>query len=179
MATAALEDAPAYAQSRESFGAPIWKHQAVGNHLADMATTLTAARQLTRYAAEALRQRRALRYGGRHGCFVRPETAMEIALNAVRIHGDTATNGIRRGALLPRRAADDRRRGHQRDPTQRHRRSTGRPRRPGGQLTWFDDARHRARTASRRTGTTSTQRGSDDTHDETGLGLAPAIQLAA
>ncbi|HEY1440464.1 MAG TPA: acyl-CoA dehydrogenase family protein, partial [Mycobacterium sp.] len=52
VATAALEDALAYAQQRESFGRPIWKHQAVGNYLADMATKLTAARQLTRYAAE-------------------------------------------------------------------------------------------------------------------------------
>ena len=52
VATAALEDALAYARTRESFGVPIWKHQAIGNYLADMATKLTAARQLTRYAAE-------------------------------------------------------------------------------------------------------------------------------
>src|SRR6202008_3642080 len=52
VATAALEDALAYAQQRESFGQPIWKHQAVGNYLADMATKLTAARQLTLYAAQ-------------------------------------------------------------------------------------------------------------------------------
>ncbi len=52
VATAALEDALSYAQHRESFGKPIWKHQAIGNYLADMATKLTAARQLTHYAAE-------------------------------------------------------------------------------------------------------------------------------
>ncbi len=52
VATAALEDALAYAQTRESFGQPIWRHQAIGHYLADMATKLTAARQLTRYAAE-------------------------------------------------------------------------------------------------------------------------------
>ena len=51
VATAALEDALAYAQTRESFGQPIWKHQAIGHYLADMATKLTAARQLTYYAA--------------------------------------------------------------------------------------------------------------------------------
>ncbi|MFI0820096.1 acyl-CoA dehydrogenase family protein [Streptomyces sp. NPDC021098] len=33
------------------FGKPIWKHQSIGNYLADMATSLTAARQLTLYAA--------------------------------------------------------------------------------------------------------------------------------
>ncbi|WP_181026087.1 acyl-CoA dehydrogenase family protein [Mycobacterium kansasii] len=87
VATAALEDALAYAQQRESFGQPIWKHQAVGNYLADMATKLTAARQLTRYAAE--------RYDSGQRCDMEAgmaklfasEVAMEIALNAVRIHG--------------------------------------------------------------------------------------------
>ncbi len=87
VATAALEDALAYAQQRESFGQPIWKHQSVGNYLADMATKLTAARQLTRYAAE--------RYDSGERCDMEAgmaklfasEVAMEIALNAVRIHG--------------------------------------------------------------------------------------------
>lgn len=51
VAAAALEDSLAYAQTRESFGQPIWKHQAIGHHLADMATKLTAARQLTLFAA--------------------------------------------------------------------------------------------------------------------------------
>ena len=87
VATAALEDALAYAQQRESFGQPIWKHQSVGNYLADMATKLTAARQLTRYAAE--------RYDSGERCDMEAgmaklfasEVAMEIALDAVRIHG--------------------------------------------------------------------------------------------
>ncbi len=87
VATAALEDALAYAQDRESFGQPIWKHQSVGNYLADMATKLTAARQLTRYAAE--------RYDSGERCDMEAgmaklfasEVAMEIALDAVRIHG--------------------------------------------------------------------------------------------
>lgn len=87
VATAALEDALRYAQERESFGQPIWKHQSVGNYLADMATKLTAARQLTRYAAE--------RYDSGERCDMEAgmaklfasEVAMEIALNAVRIHG--------------------------------------------------------------------------------------------
>jgi alkylation response protein AidB-like acyl-CoA dehydrogenase len=87
VATAALEDALAYAQQRESFGQAIWKHQAVGNYLADMATKLTAARQLTLYAAE--------RYDSDDRCDMEAgmaklfasEVAMEIALNAVRIHG--------------------------------------------------------------------------------------------
>ncbi|MCZ8379872.1 acyl-CoA dehydrogenase family protein [Mycobacterium sp. CPCC 205372] len=87
VATAALEDSLRYAQQRESFGKPIWKHQSIGNYLADMATKLTAARQLTRYAAE--------RYDSGERCDMEAgmaklfasEVAMEIALDAVRIHG--------------------------------------------------------------------------------------------
>ncbi|WP_182358259.1 acyl-CoA dehydrogenase family protein [Tomitella gaofuii] len=87
VASAALEDSLAYAQQRESFGVPIHKHQAVGNLLADMATRLTAARQLTRFAAE--------KYDAGERCDMEAgmaklfasEAAMEIALSAVRVHG--------------------------------------------------------------------------------------------
>jgi alkylation response protein AidB-like acyl-CoA dehydrogenase len=87
VATAALEDALRYAQERESFGQPIWKHQAVGHYLADMATKLTAARQLTLYAADRYDAgERADMEAGMAKLFT-SEVAMEIALNAVRIHG--------------------------------------------------------------------------------------------
>jgi alkylation response protein AidB-like acyl-CoA dehydrogenase len=84
---AAFDDALRYAQERESFGVPIWKHQAIGGYLADMATKLTAARQLVQYAAT--------RYDAGERCDMEAgmaklfasEAAMEIALNAVRIHG--------------------------------------------------------------------------------------------
>jgi butyryl-CoA dehydrogenase len=87
VATAALEDSLAYAQQRESFGKPIWKHQAVGNYLADMATKLTAARQLTLYAAGRYDSgERSDMEAGMAKLFA-SEVAMEIALDAVRIHG--------------------------------------------------------------------------------------------
>jgi alkylation response protein AidB-like acyl-CoA dehydrogenase len=87
VATAALDDALRYAQERESFGRPIWRHQAIGNYLADMATKLTAARQLTHYAAERYDSgERADMEAGMAKLFA-SEVAMEIALNAVRIHG--------------------------------------------------------------------------------------------
>lgn len=84
---AAFDDAFRYARERESFGKPIWQHQAIGAYLADMATKLTAARQLVLYAAE--------RYDSGARCDMEAgmaklfasEVAMEIALNAVRIHG--------------------------------------------------------------------------------------------
>jgi alkylation response protein AidB-like acyl-CoA dehydrogenase len=84
---AALEDSLRYAQERESFGKPIWKHQSIGNYLADMATSLSAARQLTLHAArEADAGRRVDMEAGMAKLFA-SETAMQIALNAVRIHG--------------------------------------------------------------------------------------------
>jgi alkylation response protein AidB-like acyl-CoA dehydrogenase len=84
---AAFDDALKYATERESFGQPIWQHQQVGAYLADMATRLTAARQLVQYAAR--------RYDAGERCDMEAgmaklfasEAAMEIALNAVRIHG--------------------------------------------------------------------------------------------
>ena len=84
---AALEDALRYAQQRESFGQPIWRHQSIGNYLADMATKLTAARQLVLYAARRYDAGvRADMEAGMAKLFA-SETAMEIALNAIRIHG--------------------------------------------------------------------------------------------
>jgi alkylation response protein AidB-like acyl-CoA dehydrogenase len=84
---AALEDSLKYAQEREAFGQPIWRHQSVGNYLADMATKLTAARQLVLYAARCFDSGgRADMEAGMAKLFA-SETAMEIALSAVRIHG--------------------------------------------------------------------------------------------
>ena len=84
---AALEDSLRYAQERESFGVPIWKHQSVGNYLAEMATKLTAARQLTLYAARRFEAgERADMEAGMAKLFA-SESAMQIALDAIRIHG--------------------------------------------------------------------------------------------
>jgi alkylation response protein AidB-like acyl-CoA dehydrogenase len=87
VAQAAFDDALRYAQERESFGRPIWQHQSVGNLLADMATATTAARQLLLYAAErADSGQRADLEAGMAKLFA-SETAMQVALNAVRVHG--------------------------------------------------------------------------------------------
>lgn len=84
---AAFNDAFRYSQERESFGKPIWKHQAIGHYLASMATKLTAARQLVKYAAERYDSGdRSDMEAGMAKLFA-SETAMEIALDAVRIHG--------------------------------------------------------------------------------------------
>ncbi|MFF1834784.1 acyl-CoA dehydrogenase family protein [Streptomyces sp. NPDC058231] len=84
---AAFEDSLRYAQERETFGRPIHEHQSIGNYLADMATSLTAARQLTLHAArEADAGRRVDMEAGMAKLFA-SETAMQIALTAMRIHG--------------------------------------------------------------------------------------------
>jgi alkylation response protein AidB-like acyl-CoA dehydrogenase len=84
---AAFDDSLRYAQERESFGKPIWQHQSIGNYLADMATKLTAARQLILHAAERYDSgERADMEAGMAKLFA-SEIAMEVALNAVRIHG--------------------------------------------------------------------------------------------
>ncbi len=84
---AALEDSLNYAQQRESFGKPIWQHQSVGNYLANMATKLEAARQLVLHAAHTYDSgRRADLEAGMAKLFA-SEAAMEIALDAMRIHG--------------------------------------------------------------------------------------------
>jgi alkylation response protein AidB-like acyl-CoA dehydrogenase len=84
---AALDDALAYAQQRETFGVPIWRHQSIGNYLADMATSLRAARLLTLDAAARLQAgERADMEAGMAKLFA-SETAMKIAMDALRIHG--------------------------------------------------------------------------------------------
>ena len=87
VARAAFDDALQYAQERESFGQPIWKHQQIGAYLADMATKVTAARQLILHAAEQFDAgQRADMEAGMAKLFA-SEIAMEVALDAVRIHG--------------------------------------------------------------------------------------------
>ncbi|MFG2000521.1 acyl-CoA dehydrogenase family protein [Spirillospora sp. NPDC048911] len=87
VAQAALNDAVRYAQERESFGKPIWKHQSVGNLLADMVTKVRAARLLTEDAARVLDDGgRADMEAGMAKLFA-SEAAMQVTLDAMRVHG--------------------------------------------------------------------------------------------
>jgi alkylation response protein AidB-like acyl-CoA dehydrogenase len=84
---AALEDSVNYAQQRESFGKPIWKHQSVGNLLADMVTKLTAARQLVLLAADKYENGERCDMEAGMAKLFASEAAMQIALDAIRVHG--------------------------------------------------------------------------------------------
>ena len=87
VAKAALDDALAYAQTRESFGKPIWQHQAVGHLLADMATKYAAAHQLLLHAARVIDTgARADMEAGMAKLFA-SEAAMQITVDAIRVHG--------------------------------------------------------------------------------------------
>jgi alkylation response protein AidB-like acyl-CoA dehydrogenase len=87
VARAAFNDALQYAQERKAFGSPIWQHQSIGNYLADMATNITAARQLNLYAAERVdADVRADMEAGMAKLFA-SEMAAKATLDAVRIHG--------------------------------------------------------------------------------------------
>jgi alkylation response protein AidB-like acyl-CoA dehydrogenase len=87
VARAAFDAALAYAQQRITFGKPIAEHQAIQLKLADMATSLEAARLLTRSAAE--RKMAGLRCDVEAGMakLFASEAALSIATDAMRIHG--------------------------------------------------------------------------------------------
>ena len=87
VARAAFDDALRYAQQRESFGQPIWQHQAIGGYLADMATKVTAARQLILHAAERFESGQRTDMEAGMAKLFASEIAMQVALDAVRIHG--------------------------------------------------------------------------------------------
>jgi alkylation response protein AidB-like acyl-CoA dehydrogenase len=87
VARAALEDSLRYAQQRETFGQPIWRHQAVGHRLADMATKVDAARLLTVRAAAALDAgRRSDLEAGMAKLFA-SEACLQVTADAIKVHG--------------------------------------------------------------------------------------------
>jgi alkylation response protein AidB-like acyl-CoA dehydrogenase len=87
IAQAAFDAALAYAQIRKTFGKPIAQHQAIQLKLADMATRVRAARLLLEDAARAYdKGDRCDMEAGMAKLFA-SETAVEVSLEAMRIHG--------------------------------------------------------------------------------------------
>ncbi|SMY02595.1 acyl-CoA dehydrogenase family protein [Brevibacterium aurantiacum] len=87
VAQAAVNDAVKYSQERESMGKPIWRHQAVGNQLAKMATKLEAARQLVLHAARTYDSGERVDMEAGMAKYYASEMAAEVALDAIRVHG--------------------------------------------------------------------------------------------
>jgi butyryl-CoA dehydrogenase len=87
VARAALDASLKYSQERETFGVPIAKHQAIQFKLAEMATKVEASRLLVKSAAEKFEAgERADVEAGMAKLFC-SETALEVATEAMRIHG--------------------------------------------------------------------------------------------
>ncbi|MEO6351580.1 MAG: acyl-CoA dehydrogenase family protein [Burkholderiaceae bacterium] len=87
MARAAFEAALLYAKERESFGQPIFNHQAVQFRLADMATQIEAARQLIQHAASMKDAGLPCLKEAAMAKLFASEMAEKVCSDAIQIHG--------------------------------------------------------------------------------------------
>lgn len=87
MARAALEAAVQYAHERETFGKPIFEHQAVNFRLADMATQLEAARQLVWHAASLKDAGQPCLKEASMAKLFASEMAERVCSDAIQVHG--------------------------------------------------------------------------------------------
>ncbi len=87
VAQRALDESIKFAKERHTMGRPIYKHQAVGHKIADMATHVEAARLLTWQAAVAVDQGNAdIKLASMAKVFA-ADTAMQTCIDAVQVHG--------------------------------------------------------------------------------------------
>ncbi len=87
MARAAFEAALAYSKDRQSFGQPIFNHQAVQFKLADMATQIEAARQLIWHAASLKDAGRPCLKEAAMAKLFASEMAERVCSDAIQVHG--------------------------------------------------------------------------------------------
>ena len=87
VAQRALDEATAYAQTRQTFGAPIGQHQAIQLKLGEMATRARAAQLLTEDAAKAYDEGRRCDMEAGMAKYFSSEAALTNATEAMRIHG--------------------------------------------------------------------------------------------
>jgi butyryl-CoA dehydrogenase len=87
MARAAFEAARDYARERIAFGKPIIEHQAVAFRLADMATQITAARQMVLHAADLKEAGEPCLTEASMAKLFASEMAEKVCSDAIQIHG--------------------------------------------------------------------------------------------
>lgn len=87
VARAALDASVRYAKTRVTFGVPIAHHQAIQFKLADMATKIEAARLLVASAANKVDTGARCDMEAGMAKLFSSETALEVATEALRIHG--------------------------------------------------------------------------------------------
>ena len=87
LATSAFELAVSYAKQRTTFGVPICEHQAIQLKIAQMATKIRATELLVFDAAERKSRGERADLAAGMAKFFASETALEVATEAMRIHG--------------------------------------------------------------------------------------------
>jgi butyryl-CoA dehydrogenase len=87
IATGAFERALAYAKERRAFGVPIGDHQMIQWMLADMATTIDAARLLVLKAASLKTKGEPYTLAASMAKLFASETAMKVTTDAIQVHG--------------------------------------------------------------------------------------------
>ncbi|MDP3313060.1 acyl-CoA dehydrogenase [Lutibacter sp.] len=87
IASGAYELALKYSKERKAFGKEISKHQAIAFKLADMATQIEAARHLCMKAAWDKDQKQNYDLSGAMAKLYAADMAMQVAVEAVQIHG--------------------------------------------------------------------------------------------
>ena len=87
IATGAYELALKYSQERKAFGKEIFKHQAIAFKLADMATQIMAAKMLCYKAAFEKDAGMDITQSGSMAKLFASQTAMDVTIEAVQIHG--------------------------------------------------------------------------------------------
>src|SRR4051812_23529272 len=87
IARAAFEFATEYSKERVQFGVPIAMHQAIQFMIADMATKVHLARLATWHSAVLLDQGKRNTLESSHAKRFAADTAMEVATDAVQVHG--------------------------------------------------------------------------------------------
>ena len=87
MARAAFEAALTYSKQRETFGQPIFQHQAVQFKLADMATQIEAARQLIWHAASLKDAGQPCLKEAAMAKLFASEMAERVCSDAIQVHG--------------------------------------------------------------------------------------------
>ncbi|HTG65679.1 MAG TPA: acyl-CoA dehydrogenase [Flavobacterium sp.] len=87
IATGAYELALKYSHVRQSFGKEIFQHQAIAFKLADMATQIMAAKMLCLKAASEKDAGKDITQSGAMAKLFASQTAMDVTVEAVQIHG--------------------------------------------------------------------------------------------
>ena len=87
IATGAYEIALKYSQERKAFGTAIFNHQAIAFKLADMYVKVTAAKLLVMKAAAEKDEGKDIAHSGAMAKLYASEIALEVANEAVQIHG--------------------------------------------------------------------------------------------